>query len=64
MEAKRAKCIFPVSELLFEDRRSELDKLAEMEFERLGAMDMGPVHIGTDAEVGKRSWGSLYGAEY
>jgi len=28
----------------------------------LMAMDMGPVHIGTDAEVGGRSWGSLYGA--
>lgn len=24
------------------------------------AEDMGPVHIGTDAEVGGRSWGSLY----
>lgn len=30
----------------------------------LMAMDMGPVHIGTDAEVGGRSWGSLYGADY
>ena len=28
------------------------------------AEDMGPVHIGTDAEVGKRSWGSLYKADY
>lgn len=26
----------------------------------LMAEDMGPVHIGTDAEVGGRSWGSLY----
>ena len=34
------------------------------EIARLMAMDMGPVHIGTDAEVGKRSWGSLYGADY
>ncbi|AMS01036.1 DNA polymerase I [Mycobacterium phage ArcherNM] len=25
---------------------------------------MGPVLIGTDPEVGKRSWGSLYGADY
>ena len=25
---------------------------------------MGPVVIGTDPEVGKRSWGSLYGADY
>ena len=24
---------------------------------------MGPVFIGTDAEVGAQSWGSLYGAE-
>lgn len=30
----------------------------------LMAEDMGPVHIGTDAEVGGRSWGSLYGADY
>lgn len=30
----------------------------------LMAMDMGPVHVGTDAEVGGRSWGSLYGADY
>jgi DNA polymerase-1 len=27
------------------------------------AETMGPVFIGTDAEVGARSWGSLYGAE-
>jgi DNA polymerase-1 len=26
--------------------------------------EMGPVLIGTDPEVGKRSWGSLYGADY
>ena len=25
---------------------------------------IGPVIIGTDAEVGARSWGSLYGADY
>lgn len=30
----------------------------------LMAEQMGPVHISTDAEVGLRSWGSLYGAEY
>lgn len=29
----------------------------------LMAETMGPVFIGTDAEVGGRSWGSLYGAE-
>lgn len=28
----------------------------------LMAETMGPVHIGTDAEVGLQSWGSLYGA--
>ncbi|WP_231951410.1 DNA polymerase [Nocardia terpenica] len=32
------------------------------EIGRLMAEDMGPVHIGTDPEVGGRSWGSLYGA--
>ncbi|QGH80604.1 DNA polymerase I [Mycobacterium phage Rahalelujah] len=26
--------------------------------------EMGPVTIGTDPEIGKRSWGSLYGADY
>lgn len=31
---------------------------------RLMAEQMGPVHIGTDPEVGGRSWGSLYGADY
>lgn len=28
------------------------------------AEQMGPVMISTEAEIGKRSWGSLYGAEY
>lgn len=35
--------------------------------ERIGelmAEQMGPVWIGTDPEVGGRSWGSLYGADY
>ncbi|ACE79969.1 DNA polymerase [Mycobacterium phage Pukovnik] len=31
---------------------------------QLMAEEMGPVTIGTDPEVGKRSWGSLYGADY
>ncbi|QGJ90568.1 DNA polymerase [Mycobacterium phage Bugsy] len=30
----------------------------------LMAEQMGPVLIGTDPEVGKRSWGSLYGADF
>lgn len=34
------------------------------EIGRLMAEEMGPVLIGTDSEVGKRSWGSLYGADY
>lgn len=34
------------------------EKIAE-----IMAEDMGPVHIGTDPEVGGRSWGSLYGAD-
>ncbi|KRD08628.1 DNA polymerase [Mycobacterium sp. Root265] len=34
------------------------------EIGRLMQEQMGPVLIGTDPEVGKRSWGSLYGAEY
>ncbi|AXC33258.1 DNA polymerase I [Mycobacterium phage SemperFi] len=31
---------------------------------QLMAEEMGPVLIGTDPEVGKRSWGSLYGADF
>ena len=34
------------------------------EIGRLMAEQMGPVLIGTDPEIGKRSWGSLYGADY
>lgn len=34
------------------------------EIARLMAEQMGPVLIGTDPEVGKRSWGSLYGSDY
>lgn len=34
------------------------------EIARHMAMDMGPVWIGTEPEVGARSWGSLYGADY
>ena len=34
------------------------------EIGRLMAEEMGPVLIGTDGEIGKRSWGSLYGSDY
>lgn len=34
------------------------------EIARLMAEDMGPVWIGTEPEVGLRSWGSLYKADY
>lgn len=34
------------------------------EIARLMAEQMGPVLIGTEPEVGKRSWGSLYGADF
>ncbi|GAB4584452.1 DNA polymerase [Nocardia sp. IFM 10818] len=34
------------------------------EIGRLMAEDIGPVHVGTDPEVGGRSWGSLYGASF
>ncbi|QJD52179.1 DNA polymerase I [Mycobacterium phage JF4] len=40
---------------------------AEWGAKRIGelmAEQMGPVPIGTDPEVGGRSWGSLYGADY
>lgn len=42
-----------------EKARGGASRIAE-----LMAMDMGQVHIGTDAEVGGRSWGSLYGADF
>ncbi len=34
------------------------------EIGRIMAEQMGPVHVGTEPEVGGRSWGSLYGADY
>ncbi|APC43365.1 DNA polymerase I [Mycobacterium phage Sabinator] len=34
------------------------------EIARLMAEQMGPVLVGTDPEVGGRSWGSLYGADF
>ncbi|AEK07317.1 DNA polymerase I [Mycobacterium phage Myxus] len=34
------------------------------EIARIMKEEMGPVTIGTDPEVGKRSWGSLYGADF
>lgn len=34
------------------------------EIGRLMQEQMGPVLVGTEPEVGKRSWGSLYGADY
>jgi len=39
-------------------------KWGASEIATLMAEQMGPVLIGTDAEIGKRSWGSLYGADY
>jgi DNA polymerase-1 len=30
---------------------------------KIMAEDMGPVHLGTDADIGGRSWGSLYDKE-
>jgi DNA polymerase-1 len=34
------------------------------EIGRLMAEEMGPVLISTDGQIGKRSWGSLYGSDY
>lgn len=34
------------------------------EIGRIMSEQMGPVHIGTDPEVGKRSWGSCYGSDF
>lgn len=34
------------------------------EIARIMQEQMGPVNIGTDSEVGNRSWGSLYGSDY
>ncbi|AGK87520.1 DNA polymerase [Mycobacterium phage HINdeR] len=50
-------------EVLFSLPAAQADWGAERVAEVM-AEQMGPVFIGTDAEVGQRSWGSLYGADY
>lgn len=50
-------------EVLASVPEDKADKAAQC-IGRLMAEDFRGVHIGTDPEVGKRSWGSLYGADY
>ena len=54
----------PVHDEIVASLPSEKAQWGAREIGRLMAEDMGPVLIGTDPEVGKRSWGSLYGADY
>lgn len=50
-------------EVVFSLPESEAGRASE-HIAQLMQEQAGPVLIGTDAEVGKRSWGSLYGADY
>ena len=54
----------PVHDEIVASLPSEKAQWGAREIGRLMAEQMGPVLIGTDPEIGKRSWGSLYGADY
>lgn len=54
----------PIHDEIVASLPSEKANRGAAEIGRLMAEQMGPVLIGTEAEVGKRSWGSLYGAGY
>jgi DNA polymerase-1 len=54
----------PIHDEIVASLPSEKANRGAAEIGRLMAEQMGPVLIGTEAEVGKRSWGSLYGADY
>lgn len=54
----------PIHDEIVASVPSEKAAWGAAEIGRLMAEQMGPVLIGTDPEVGKRSWGSLYGADY
>ena len=54
----------PIHDEVVASLPAEQAEWGSREIARLMAEEMGPVMIGTDPEVGKRSWGSLYGADY
>ncbi|MFD4833733.1 DNA polymerase [Streptomyces uncialis] len=57
-------CRLPIhDELLASVPREDAKEIAR-EFERCMTMDLYGVPITADAEIGGRSWGSLYGADY
>ncbi|MFJ2907799.1 DNA polymerase [Streptomyces sp. NPDC087212] len=57
-------CRLPIhDELLASVPEREAEEIAQ-EFERCMTMDLYGVPIVADAEIGGRSWGSLYGADY
>ena len=54
----------PIHDEIVASVPAQSSEWGSQEIARLMSEDMGPVHIGTEPEVGKRSWGSLYGADY
>ncbi|MEU3074372.1 DNA polymerase [Streptomyces laurentii] len=57
-------CRLPIhDELLASVPQRDADEIAR-EFQRCMSMDLYGVPITADAEIGGRSWGSLYGADY
>lgn len=54
----------PIHDEILASLPEEHAKWGAADIGRLMAEEMGPVLIGTDPEVGMRSWGSLYGADY
>lgn len=54
----------PIHDEIVASLPSEKANRGAAEIGRLMAEQMGPVLIGTEPEVGKRSWGSLYGADF
>ena len=54
----------PIHDEIVASVPSERAEWGAAEIGRLMAEQMGPVLIGTEPEVGLRSWGSLYGADY
>ncbi|ASR77148.1 DNA polymerase I [Mycobacterium phage MyraDee] len=53
----------PIHDEILASVPAEQAEWGAAEIGRLMAEEMGPVWIGTDPEVGGRSWGSLYGAD-
>jgi DNA polymerase-1 len=54
----------PIHDEILASLPEEKAEWGAQEIGRLMADQMGPVFIGTDPEVGKRSWGSLKGADF